>query len=243
VTATSRSEPLTFAPGAALTAAVALVLAGLLALGTWQVQRLAWKTALIEERTQQLAAPPTALPAQLGDPADWDFRRVRAAGRFLPEDAQLMGVSTQGGRLGRQLLVPLELDGGRALLVDRGWIPEERALPLDPALLAPDGAVEVTGILRDRSAAEPGWFTPANAPAERTWFWYDVPALSAATGRELLPVVLEADAGPGEAPPIGGLTLVDLPNDHLQYAITWYGLAAGLVAVYVAYGLRRGRTL
>ena len=103
------------------------------------------------------------------------------------------------------------------------------------------GRTLVTGIARYRGADRPGWFTPANEPEKRIWYWYDMAALAQATGLRLLPVVVEADATPNPGGlPQGGQTRTELPNNHLQYAITWYGLAAALVAVYVAFCFEGG---
>jgi surfeit locus 1 family protein len=133
----------------------------------------------------------------------------------------------------------VRLDGA-AVLVDRGWVPADQAHPAARRQGQLEGRVEITGIARYRAEGRPGWFTPDNQPEQRLWYSYDLPALEAAVGMELLPVVVEADAtaNPGGLPR-GGRTNLVLPNNHLQYAITWYGLAAALVAIYVAVSLER----
>jgi surfeit locus 1 family protein len=221
--------------------AAAVALAVLLALGSWQVERLHWKEALIAERAAQLAAPPEPLPAQTDDWRAWDFRRVSVAGEFRHEEEQLYGIEAVEGRVGHHVLTPLVRPDGSALLVDRGWVPADRAHPAARREGQLEGEVEITGIARYRGADRPGWFTPDNQPDERLWYSYDLPALEAAVGMELLPVVVEADATatPGGLPQ-GGRTHLELPNNHLQYAITWYGLAGALVAIYVAVSLERG---
>jgi surfeit locus 1 family protein len=101
--------------------------------------------------------------------------------------------------------------------------------------------VVITGIARYRGADGAGWFTPSNQPEARMWYSYDLPALEQALGLPLLPVVVEADERPNPGGlPIGGLSQIVLANNHLQYAVTWYGLALTLVAVYVAFSLQRG---
>ncbi|MCC2665307.1 MAG: hypothetical protein K0R41_2862 [Geminicoccaceae bacterium] len=213
----------------------------LLALGTWQVERLHWKEALIAERAAQLAAPPEPLPAQSDDWRAWDFRRVTVAGEFRHEAEQLYGVAAVAGRVGHDVLTPLVRPDGAAVLVDRGWVPADQAHPAARRQGQLQGRVEITGIARYRAEGRPGWFTPDNQPELRLWYSYDLPALEAAVGMELLPVVVEADAtaNPGGLPQ-GGRTNLVLPNNHLQYAITWYGLAAALLAIYVALSLERG---
>jgi surfeit locus 1 family protein len=216
-------------------------LAVLLALGTWQVERLHWKQALIAEREAQLAAPPEPLPAETDDWRAWDFRRVTVAGDFDHDREQLFGVAAVDGRVGHHVLTPLIRADGPPVLVDRGWVPADQAHPAARRQGQLEGQVEITGIARYRGDGRPGWFTPDNEPEQRLWYSYDLPALEAAVGLELLPVVVEADAMPNPGGlPIGGQARLALPNDHLQYAITWYGLAAGLVAIYVAFSLERG---
>lgn len=210
----------------------------LLALGTWQLQRLEWKEQLIEERTAQLSAPPVELPRDVADGRKLDFRRVEASGTFRHDLAQAFGFTAHRGEPGHHLLTPLLRADGTAVLVDRGWVPTDWRSPSDETR----ERATVTGIARYRADDEPGRLTPDNEPAAGQWYWYDMAALERALGLELLPVVVEAAAEAGaEAPPIGGQTRVELPNNHLQYAITWYGLAAALLGVYVAYGLRRER--
>jgi surfeit locus 1 family protein len=224
-------------PGVATLAALAV----LLGLGTWQVQRLHWKEGLIAARAAQLAAPPAPLPATAADWRGWDFRKVSVRGTFRHDLEQRFGAFTVDDQFGQHILTPLVRADGPAILVDRGFVPAERA-PVETRRQGEvTGPVEVTGIARYRGADRPGWFTPANQPKDRIWYWYDMPALAQATGLELLPVVVEADATPNPGGlPIGGQTRIELPNNHLQYAITWYGLAAALVGVYIAFCFEGG---
>jgi surfeit locus 1 family protein len=234
---TADAGALRFRPRLWSTLAALGALAVLLALGTWQVERLHLKVALIAEREAQLAAPPAPLPAAAEDWRAWDFRRVTVAGEFEHERGQLFGVAAIDGRVGHHRLTPLVRAAGAAVLLDRGWVPADQA---DRAARL-EGEVEITGIARYRGADRRGWFTPANQPDERLWYSYDLPALEAATGLALLPVVVEADATPNPGGlPLGGQTRFVLPNNHLHYAVTWYGLAAGLLVVYLAFSLERG---
>jgi surfeit locus 1 family protein len=213
----------------------------LVGLGTWQVERLRWKEDLVAARSAQLAAPPVALPAQSEDWPGWEFRRVELSGRFRHELEQLFGASTHAGRLGHHVLTPLVRDDGTAVVLDRGWVPTDQAHPAARREGQIEGPVTLTGIARYRGDDRTGWFTPANEPDQAMWFSYDLPALEQATGLTLLPVVVEAGDQPNPGGlPIGGLTRIELTNNHLQYVITWYGLALTLVAVYLAFSLRRG---
>ena len=123
---------------------------------------------------------------------------------------------------------------GPAILVDRGWVPADQAHPGR----APPGPARGRGRghrhrALPRATTGPAGSRPTTSPSRRLWYSYDLPALEAAVGLELLPVVVEADATPNPGGlPQGGRTSLDLPNNHLQYAITWYGLAAALLAIY-----------
>jgi surfeit locus 1 family protein len=219
-----------------------LTLLALVALGTWQLERLTWKRDLIAARDARLGAAAESLPATAEDWRSWDFRPVLVQGEFRHELEQLFGVAAIDGRVGHHVLTPLIPPDGIAVLIDRGWVPADQAHPAARRAGQIEGQVRITGIARYRGADRPGWFTPDNRPEQGLWYWYDLGALQAALGLQLLPVVVEADATPNPGGlPIGGRTRTELPNNHLQYAITWYGLAAGLFAVWLSFGLARGR--
>ncbi len=213
-----------------------------LGLGTWQVQRLTWKNAVIADRQAKRAAPPLAgLPAQF-DPALHEFRRASVEGRFRHDKELYLAARSMNGNAGYHVLTPLALAGGQGhVLVNRGWVPLARKEPDSRAPGQADGAVTVEGYLRH--PAERGWFVPENVPQRNFWFTIDLPAMAAAQDiSELKPYVFEADAAPNRGGfPIGGVTRFELPNDHLQYAITWFAMAAIGAAVYVLYHRRRAR--
>ncbi|HEY7610106.1 MAG TPA: SURF1 family protein [Alphaproteobacteria bacterium] len=214
---------------------------GALALGTWQVQRLEWKTALIAERQARREEPALAgLPAAF-DPAQHEFRKVRVEGRFLHGKELYLAARSLRGNPGYQVITPLALAGGGAVLVNRGWIPLERKAPETRKPGEVEGTVAVEGYLRVPPGQ--GWFVPDNEPAKNFWFYVDIPAMAKHAGlADVKPYVLEA--GPAENPggyPIGGITQFDLPNDHLQYAITWYAMAIIGIVIYLLYHRRRAR--
>ena len=218
---------------------VFLALLVLLGLGTWQMQRLAWKEALIEEREAGRAMPAKALPADLATATDakaFDFRTVTVKGVFRHDLEQRFGAKARSNRLGHHVLTPLVPAAGPAVLIDRGWIPADKADPASRPDGQLEGEVEISGIARYRDADRPGWFTPENDPAGGHWYHYDLDAMEQTLGMELSPVVVEADdaANPGGLP-IGGRTEIKLANNHLQYAITWYGLAVALIGVYIVF--------
>jgi surfeit locus 1 family protein len=210
----------------------------LLALGTWQVQRLHWKEGLIAERQAGLAAPVAPWAEAARDPAGYLWHRVSARGRFLHDRELVLAARSMNGNPGYHIVTPFEVaGGGSALLIDRGWVPLDRKDPAARAEGQVAGEVAVTGILRP--GHQPNWLTPDNDPEKNFWFWIDLPAMARAAGLEggaVTDVYLEAGAEPNPGGfPIGGQTRTALPNDHLQYAITWYALALALIVIYVLY--------
>jgi surfeit locus 1 family protein len=213
-----------------------LILAGL---GTWQIQRLHWKEGLIAQRRAGMTGPPVALPETLTAANGLEFHHVRLDGSFLNTAELYHHAISPGGKPGFNVVTPFKLADGNIVLVDRGFVPKDRRDPATRAAGEIAGPTIVTGLLRI-PANNSSWFTPANQPAENLWFTMDLPAMARADRLDhVLPVYVDADAGqvPGGYP-IGGQTNAGLPNDHLQYALTWYGLA-GLAVIYYLLFVRR----
>ena len=231
---TTRREALRFRPKLRATVIALPAFLVLVALGAWQVQRLAWKTELIALIEARLAAPAAPLPAGLlrpGDVSGFEFRRVTVAGTLL-HDREIYLVATRRGKFGFHVITPLRRTGGGFVLVDRGWVPAEARDPPRRAAGQIGGAVTIEGLVR--APEEPRWLTPDNDPAKNYWFWRDVPAMAAFAGVDAPPLIVEA--GPAANPgglPIGRAFRFDIPNDHLQYAIIWFLLAAALAVIYV----------
>ncbi len=206
---------------------VGLVIAGLVALGVWQLQRRAWKLDLIARTEAMLRQPPVPAPppgrrAAVG-PAD-TYRPIVATGRWRAgSDTYVQAATTLGG--GFWVLTPLDT-GGFTVLVNRGFVPPERRGTTPP----PSGIVTVRGLLR---ITEPGGgFLRTNDPTTDRWYSRDVAAI--ATAKRLGPVApyfIDAAATPGVPWPRGGLTVVTFRNSHLVYALTWFGLAALLAGM------------
>ncbi|KQU85231.1 hypothetical protein ASC78_07670 [Variovorax sp. Root318D1] len=234
---------------AALAVCAALAFAGFFALGTWQVERRAWKLDLIARVEQRVHAPAADAPgperwAQVNAAAD-EYRRVRLAGTFLHDKETLVQASTRLGA-GFWVLTPLRAADGSIVLVNRGFVPPEAQGRSARAATEPQGEATVTGLLR---ITEPkGGFLRTNEPAAGRWFSRDVQAIAAARGLgNAAPYFVDADAAPSSpstatAPawPAGGLTVIAFPNSHLVYALTWYGLALMVLAA-AAYAWREGR--
>ncbi|MFV0624881.1 SURF1 family protein [Sphingomonas sp. ac-8] len=218
----------------ALGALLALILAALVALGVWQLERRSWKLALIAQVERRLDATPIAPPGPEAWPRigeDAVYTRIVARGRYRPDADSYVQASAVLGA-GYWVLTPL--DTGRfTLFVNRGFVPAE----LRGKAPAPSGPVTVEGLLR---LSEPGGgFLRSNDPASGRWYSRDVAALAATHGvARPAPYFVDA-SGPRQGWPRGGLTIVRFRNNHLSYALTWFGLAAGLV-VMVIVARRRG---
>ena len=222
----------------------------LVGLGTWQLERKAWKEGLIAALTERLALQPVPLPPR----SEWseltpekdEFRRVRFRAAFMNDKEAL--VYTSGSALrpdvagpGYWVFTPARLPGGSLVMVDRGFVPEGRKSPESRPQGQVSGETELVGYLR--WPEEPGLFVPDPDPARNLWFGRDPAAIAKA--KNLGPIApfyvdLEAPVPPGNLPKPGPLT-VNLRNAHLQYALTWYGLAAVLIVVFMSWVVSRRR--
>jgi len=220
-------------------------LALLVWLGAWQVNRLHWKEDLIARMSDRMASEPLSvaeIEARQRAGEDVEFMRATATGRFVHEH-ELFVFTTRDGEMGWDVVTPLEMGDGNAVLVDRGFIPYDLKDPASRAGSRPAGTVSVTGSVRPRSSA-PAPFAPANDVDANVWHWWALPAMAEAAGLERAsPFILQAEPHPGDLalPRASVPDPASLPNRHLGYAVTWFGLAAMLVIVNGLYLLRRLR--
>jgi len=214
----------------------------LLALGTWQVQRLEWKNQLIHDFETRATADPIELPVGAVSP-DMEFRRLSLTGEFDHDGEIYLTGRTYEGNAGFHIVTPFRLTDGRIILVNRGWVSESYRDPAKRAFTLVEGEITIAAILR--FPAQKGYFVPDNEPENGFWF-------------TLVPSQMVSHLGLGEAAerdiyaaalrtsdkislPIGAKTETNLRNSHLGYAITWYGIACALIGVYVAFHHQRGR--
>ena len=214
-----------------------LTLAVLVSLGTWQVRRLAWKEALIERIEKRRAAAPVPLAEverEYAQGGDVDYQPVTLAGRFEHGGEQHF-FATHKGASGYYVYTPLRLADGRAILLNRGFVPFDRKDPATRKEGQVEGDVAVTGLARNPLSEKPSGVYENN-PDRNIYYWKDRDAMARAAGLDparLLPFFVDADDAPNPGGwPMGGVTVVSLPNNHLQYAITWYGLALALAGVF-----------
>jgi surfeit locus 1 family protein len=222
----------------------------LVSLGTWQLQRKAWKEGLIASLTERLAAPPIALPVPAVwpslDPQSDEYRRVTFSAKFDHSKEALVYAAAAAFRPdvsspGYWVFTPARLADGSFLIVNRGFVPDGRQDPKSRPNGEVSGAITITGPMRWPDGHN--WFTPNDDPAHNLWFSRDPQAIAAAKGLGAVApfyVEQETPVPPGGLPRPGKL-VVKLPDNHLQYAVTWYGLAIVLVVIFVTWALKSGR--
>lgn len=211
-----------------------------LGLGSWQIQRLFWKEGLIAARAAAVSASPVPVPQDAAAARHMEFHRVTDSGVFLNDKEIHLGATSETGRNGYQILTPLREPGGRIVFINRGFVPAELRDPAKRMAGEPRGPVRVEGLLRLPPASRPNWFLPDNRPDLNYWFWVDLPAMAASNKLDnVAPFYIDADAAPNPGGwPQGGVTRLALPNNHLQYAITWFSLAVAMVVIYVVFHRR-----
>jgi surfeit locus 1 family protein len=216
-------------------------LAGFVALGMWQVNRLNWKTELIARIDERVKAAPVAVPG----PAEWaglnetraEYRRVTLRGRYAHEQETLVQAMTALGS-GYWVLTPMRTEQGFWVLVNRGFVPPDKRDPATRPVATGADTVQVEGLLR---MSEPrGRVLQDNDAAANRWYSRDVAAIAAARGvgdaRSVAPYFVDLAAA-NDAPldwPRPGLTVLHFSNNHLMYALTWFVLA-GMVAAAIAF--------
>ena len=234
-------------PGVLALAGVAV----LIGLGSWQMSRKAWKEGLIAQIGARVHAAPMPLSEALRqwrDKGDVEFLHVRVSGRFRhARERHVFAVDERLGP-GFYIYTPLETDKRQLVLVNRGFVPTPLKEPTTRPAGQIEGEVTLTGLARRPMSRSP--FTPASEPQRNMFYWPDYPGMLA-SAREAgsveltpLPFFIDADAEPANPGgfPRGGVTRLNLPNRHLEYALTWYGLALTLIGVFAAFARARLRS-
>jgi len=222
-----------FEPSIGSTLATLAMLAVLVWLGTWQVQRLHWKTDLLARIDAQMAATPAPLPEKITDPDGWEYRRVSVTGSFDYTHEFLVQPRTQDGKTGYHMVVPFRRVSGGEVLVNRGWISDDTM----KKALRPAGTLKLEGVLQ---IPQKSYFTPDNAPAQKQWYWIDTAAMAkAAKIAAVPPLVMTVPPQKAGVYPAGYKLAANIPNDHKQYAIFWYGMTIVLLAIYFLSGLKK----
>ncbi|KAH9835924.1 SURF1-domain-containing protein [Rhodofomes roseus] len=206
------------------------------ALGTWQVQRLKWKVALIDELEEKLQREPMTLPKRINAVPDFAFRKVTLKGHWDVDHAVLLGPRVRNGTNGYHLVVPLVRENGSTVLVDRGFVSKELADSCKRHLES--GDVEILGMLR--TTHKRNAFTPDNHPEKGEWYWADVDAMAEYAGGEragvqpvLVEEIFEISSRLKRGVPVGRAPVVDVRNSHASYVATWYALSAFTSVMFV----------
>lgn len=214
----------------------------LVSLGNWQLERMVWKQDLIDRMQQRQAATRIALPA----PADWplmsaandEYRRVTLSGNFLHQFEQYWFTHNDKAGPGVEVITPFALATGGTVLVNRGFVPMYLKDPQTRSAGQVSGNLAISGLLH--WPGERKMFDPPDEPENNFWFVRDLEAMAANIGLQVAPFFVDSDRESGfPGGPQGGQTRVNLPNRHLEYVITWYGLALALVIVYGLWHIRR----
>lgn len=218
----------------------------LLALGTWQMQRLHWKEGLIAQINARVHQPPMSLADAEKLPAgSREYARVKVRGVLAHDREQYLWAPDPRQGPGYDVITPIQLGDGRAILVNRGYVTEARKAPASRTEGQRAGEVEIVGLLREPTAQ--GTFDPNRDAKSGVWYWRDLDGMLRVTlgadAGKAVRFFLDAEATPPNPGgwPQGGATRLSLPNRHLEYALTWYGLAATLVAVLIAFIIGRVR--
>jgi surfeit locus 1 family protein len=205
-------------------------------LGTWQIYRWDRKKKILAHREERRVAEPIPLPPpEALDTDALEFRRVTARGQFDHYYETRVGPKIVEGTAGDFLLTPFLLEDGRRILVNRGFVPrdlQQQQQGGSVEVKRPRGTLELTGVVR--KSEEKRYFTPDNDPGRGLWFWMDHAALGEACRGLHYGVRLDAvrsEDPKRDEPPVGGQTVYYVPNNHVTYIATWYGLTLALAAM------------
>lgn len=217
----------------------AFAFVALIGLGTWQLQRLQWKTALIAHQATQSALPElslTELKTLQGagvSPTEIEHRRLHLSGELLQEKTCFYATSFQG-KSGWLLLTPLVHDSQSIVFVNQGFIP----FALRENLELQTEKVTLRGILRLLPTQKPHWTVPDNVPETHTCYWPERAALRAVAkippSISILEFLVDVEERRPSSPRLvqTGSVYQQIRNPHLSYALTWYGLALALLVVF-----------
>lgn len=232
-------------PGWLVSVLALVVFAILIVLGTWQVKRLAWKEdllAAIQERSHGVPLPFASVLALKAEGKPIEYQKTMLTGRFVHNGEQFF-FATHDGYSGYYVYTPMELRDGSLVFVNRGFVPLDFKDPETRPEGQVEGEVTIIGLAREPLYKKPSWVVPDNDPEKSIFFWKDINGFAANAGidrNKLRDIYVDADDSPNPGGlPLGGVTIIDPPNNHLQYAMTWYGLAAALVAVFAFRFFRR----
>lgn len=208
----------------------------LVTLGSWQLYRLHWKNALIADIGKAIHLDAAPLPSPIPSPDSLQYRKIILEGEFLHQHEIYLYTGTREyrGEQGYDILTPLKQKNGTIVLVDRGWVPIDNKLPKTRPETLVNGSVKLEGYVL--LGEQKKFFTPENDAKHNMWFWIDIPTIASHTTLNLPPFyILQAAGMNPNALPMGRDLTINIRNDHLQYAITWFSAALALLVIYIIY--------
>lgn len=206
-----------------------VMFAVLVALGLWQMQRLAWKEDLIAKIETRRAMPAVPLPAKIDNPQEWEYRHVTTKGLFLRQHAFFIEPRMHNGKVGYHLIMPMRAKYGRIIYVNRGWVPDKDLSAIEDS----SRYLEMEGVLQ---TPVKGSFTPENDPEKGFWYWPDLAAIAKSSGRKgHYPMILTLLPAAEGVYPTGYEVTSHLRNNHRLYAAFWFGMALILAIIFVIY--------
>ena len=226
-------------PTKAFTCFTAFAMLGMICLGFWQISRLVWKEQFIATlEASNIKAPLTQLPQANEELAELGFRKAILLGEFLHQHEFHISPRSFRGKLGYHILTPFHMIDGRVILVNRGWVSTDEKEPKDRLGSQIEGALTLNLLLRtDKDYTD---FTPPNNAEKNIWFYKDYAAMREHSGLKLLPLSGDAIGTPNrEIRPVPLAGDIKIRNDHLQYVLTWFGIAVGIGMFYFFTHYRR----
>jgi len=214
----------------------------LLALGFWQLDRLAWKTDLINNFNERASAQPILPPENDADLSAVEFHSLALQGRYLHDQERFLTGRTYEGNAGFHVVTPFRTNGGKLIFVNRGWVSEAYREPEKRPFSVEDKEVSIRAVLR--LPQQKGYFVPENEPDKGFWFTLKPDELAAHLNMQEAITSYYADQirqGEVLTLPIAATMQIEVRNTHLNYALTWFGIALSLIGVYLAYHVNAGR--
>jgi surfeit locus 1 family protein len=209
------------------------LLACLIALGNWQLERLDWKLDLIEKIKIRATQSPMHLPSESHDLDQIEYYHALVFGKFDHNKEVTMYSVGPNGEPGYDLYTPMMLIDGRSIIVNRGWVPEQIKDQNNRLSTIVSGDAQLSGLLRKPWSKL--WYGPENEPENNMWFYGDVDAMASQMElNDYYPMYLYADKIDSDNGfPVAGRTEFNIVNNHLDYVLTWYGMAIVLVGIYL----------
>ena len=196
----------------------------LLSLGTWQLERLRWKSDLLESMKENISLPPVVVNSSIiSNIKNYNYRRFKLDGYFLYDKNITIYSKVVGGKVGRHLITPFKTKFGY-ILINRGFVPEN--YKIEASEIKQDKNTSINGIVKFQQKIN--YFTPSNSTIKNQWYYINIEEISTYFKLDLNNFYIIEENNPNERYPLGSQYNINIPNDHLQYAITWFSLALAL---------------